>query len=59
MEFDVSYAPTGEKALYYIRRVLFPFFTFTTLVCQTKDSSIHLIFSIYNRLFDHLERSMR
>ncbi|OQD74460.1 hypothetical protein PENANT_c174G02644 [Penicillium antarcticum] len=36
-----------------------PFFTLTTLVCRTKDSSIHLVFRIYNKLFDHLERSIR
>ncbi|KAJ6034170.1 hypothetical protein N7460_009987 [Penicillium canescens] len=49
----------GWRQIDYLLYILQPFFTFTTLVCQTKDSSIHLVFSIYNRLFDHLERSMR
>ncbi|KAJ6019888.1 hypothetical protein N7522_000596 [Penicillium canescens] len=49
----------GWRQIDYLLYILQPFFTFTTLVCQTKDSSIHLVFSIYNRLFDHLERSIR
>ncbi|KAJ9480686.1 hypothetical protein VN97_g12853 [Penicillium thymicola] len=48
----------GWRQIDYLLHILQPFFTYTTLVCQTNDSSIHLIFSIYNRLFDHLERSM-
>ncbi|KAJ5672840.1 hypothetical protein N7507_001967 [Penicillium longicatenatum] len=34
-----------------------PFFKFTTLLSKTKDVSIHLVFSIYNKLFDHLEKA--
>lgn len=49
----------GWRQIDYLLHVLQPFFIFTTLVCQTKDSSIHLVFGIYNRLFDHLERSIR
>lgn len=48
----------GWRQIDYLLYILQPFFTFTILVCQTKDSSIHLVFSIYNRLFDHLERSI-
>ncbi|KGO69277.1 HAT dimerization [Penicillium italicum] len=48
----------GWRQIDYLLHILQPFFTYTTLVCQTNDSSIHLIFSIYNKLFDHLERSM-
>ncbi|KAJ5681614.1 uncharacterized protein N7477_001554, partial [Penicillium maclennaniae] len=35
-----------------------PFFKFTTLLSKTKDVSIHLVFSIYNKLFNHLEKSI-
>lgn len=35
------------------------FFKFTSLLSQTKDVASHLVFSIYNKLFDHLERSIR
>jgi hypothetical protein len=34
------------------------FFQFTTAVSKTKDVTIHSVFSIYNKLFDHLETSM-
>lgn len=48
----------GWRQIDYLLCILQPFFTFTTLVCRTKDSSIHLVFRIYNKLFDHLERSI-
>lgn len=43
----------------YLLFILQPFFKYTTVVCTTKDSSIHLVFSFYNKLFDHLEKSIR
>jgi hypothetical protein len=49
----------GWRQIDYLLCILQPFFTLTTLVCRTKDSSIHLVFRIYNKLFDHLERSIR
>lgn len=49
----------GWRQIDYLLCILQPFFTLTTLVCRTKDSNIHLVFRIYNKLFDHLERSMR
>ena len=49
----------GWRQIDYLLCILQPFFTLTTLVCRTKDSSIHLIFRIYNKVFDHLERSIR
>jgi hypothetical protein len=48
----------GWRQIDYLLCILQPFFTLTTLVCRTKDSSIHLVFRIYNKLFDHLERSI-
>ncbi|KAG2000839.1 hypothetical protein GB937_010781 [Aspergillus fischeri] len=35
-----------------------PFFTFTTTLLKTKDITVHIIFSIYNKLFSYLERSI-
>lgn len=48
----------GWRQIDYLLCILQPFFMLTTLVCHTKDSNIHLVFRIYNKLFDHLERSM-
>lgn len=36
-----------------------PFFRFTTALSKTKDVTVHLIFAIYNKLFDHLEKSIK
>jgi hypothetical protein len=43
----------------YLLWITQPFFKFTTALCQTKDVTIHAIFSIYNKLFDHLEVSIQ
>ncbi|KAJ5742625.1 uncharacterized protein N7511_011357 [Penicillium nucicola] len=43
----------------YLLWITQPFFKFTSLLSQTKDVTIHLVLSIYNRLFDHLEKSIR
>lgn len=42
--------------LLYLTR---PFFDFTTALSQTKDATVHSVFGIYNKLFDHLEVSIR
>ena len=43
----------------YLLCITQPFFQFTTALSKTKDVTIHTVFNIYNRLFDHLERSIR
>lgn len=43
----------------YLLIVTQPFFQFTSIVSKTKDVTVHGIFSIYNRLLDHLEVSIR
>ena len=43
----------------YLLCIMRPFFQFTTALSKTKDVTIHTVFNIYNRLFDHLERSIR
>lgn len=35
-----------------------PFFYFTSVLPKTKDVTIHIVFSIYNQLFDHVEKSI-
>lgn len=35
-----------------------PFFQFTTILCQTKEVTIHIVFEIYHSLFEHLEKSI-
>jgi len=42
----------------YLLYITQPFFQFTNALSKTKDVTIHLIFGIYNKLFDHLEKSI-
>jgi hypothetical protein len=42
------------RQIEYLLSLTQPFFKFTSLLSQTKDVTIHLVFSIYNKLFDHL-----
>lgn len=46
------------KQIDYLLSITQPFFNFTTVLSKTKDVTIHIVFSIYNQLFDHLERSI-
>ena len=36
-----------------------PFFEYTTEISKTRDVTSHLVFKIYNALFEHLEKSMK
>lgn len=47
------------RQIEYLLWVTQPFFRFTSALSRTKDVTAHLIFEIYNNLFDHLERSIR
>jgi hypothetical protein len=42
----------------YLLCILEPFHRFTTLLCKTKNVTIHRVFKVYNKLFDHLEKSI-
>ncbi len=42
----------------YLLQLTKPFFLFTTALCKSKDVTVHNVFSIYNKLFDHLETSI-
>jgi len=43
----------------YLLQLTQPFFRFTTALSKTKDITVHTVFSIYNKLFNHLEVSIR
>jgi hypothetical protein len=43
----------------YLICITQPFYRFTTALSKTRDVTIHTVFSIYNHLFDHLERRIR
>ncbi|KAJ5215577.1 uncharacterized protein N7498_002009 [Penicillium cinerascens] len=45
------------KQIDYLLSITQPFFNFTSVLSKTKDVTIHIVFSIYNQLFDHLEKS--
>jgi hypothetical protein len=47
------------RQIEYLLWITQPFFKFTTALSKTKDVTIHIIFSIYNKLFNHLEASIR
>jgi hypothetical protein len=46
------------KQIDYLLSITQPFFNFTSVLSKTKDVTIHIVFSIYNQLFDHLEKSI-
>lgn len=46
------------RQIEYLLCLTQPFFEFTTALCKTKEVTVHIVFDIYNSLFDHLERSI-
>ena len=46
------------RQIEYLLWLTQPFFKFTTALSKTRDVTIHSIFGIYNRLFDHLDKSI-
>jgi hypothetical protein len=43
----------------YLITITQPFFEYTTELSKTRDITTHLVFKVYNALFDHLENSIR
>ncbi|KAJ5316470.1 hypothetical protein N7476_006777 [Penicillium atrosanguineum] len=43
----------------YLLCITEPFFDYTTQLSKTRDVTAHYIFKIYNKLFEHLEQSMK
>ncbi|KAJ5379647.1 uncharacterized protein N7496_002075 [Penicillium cataractarum] len=55
---DLVLSPDEWRQIDYLLTITQPFFTFTTTLSKTKDVSVHIVFGIYNMLFDHLEKSI-
>lgn len=49
--------PEEWRQIEYLLWITQPFFKFTTALSKTKDVTIHSVFGIYNKLFEHLETS--
>jgi hypothetical protein len=43
----------------YLLCITEPFFNYTTQLSKTRDVTAHYVFRIYNKLFEHLEQSMK
>lgn len=60
-EYDCKEMLLGDqewRQVDYLLCITEPFFDYTTQLSKTRDVTAHYVFKIYNRLFDHLERSM-
>ncbi|EED11525.1 hypothetical protein TSTA_008210, partial [Talaromyces stipitatus ATCC 10500] len=51
--------PVRPRALCLELGAVVPFHRFTTLLSKSKDVIIYWVFKVYNKLFDHLEKSIR
>ena len=47
-----------RRQIEYLLWITQPFFKFMTALSKTKDVTVHRVFGIYNRLFDHLDKSI-
>jgi hypothetical protein len=56
---DLALSQDEWRQIEYLLWITEPFFKFTTALSKTKDVTVHLIFGVYNKLFDHLEKSTR
>ncbi|CEJ62588.1 hypothetical protein PMG11_11085 [Penicillium brasilianum] len=43
----------------YLLCITKPFFDYTTQLSKTRDIAAHYVFRVYNKLFEHLEQSMK
>jgi hypothetical protein len=60
-QYDQSHFALSQeqwRQVDYLLCILEPFHRFTTLLCRTKNVTIHRVFKVYNKLFDHLEKSI-
>ncbi|KAJ5249580.1 hypothetical protein N7524_011896 [Penicillium chrysogenum] len=55
---DLMLYREGWRQIGYLLWITQPFFKFTTALSKTKDVTIHLVFKIYNNLFEHLDGSI-
>lgn len=56
---DLTLDQQEWRQIEYLLWITQPFFKFTTALSKTKDVTIHIVFEIYNKLFDHLEKAIR
>lgn len=56
---DLTLKTEDWRQIEYLLWITRPFFEFTTALSKTKDATIHIVFEIYNKLFEHLEKSTR
>lgn len=56
---DLTLSQDEWRQIEYLLWTTQPFFKFTTILCKSKDTSIHIVFEVYNNLFEHLEKSIR
>lgn len=47
------------RQIEYLLCITEPFFKFTTALSKTRDVTIYRVFYIYNRLYDHIDKSIR
>ena len=45
----------GWRQVEYLLLIMKPFFDFTNVLSKTRDVTVHHVFSIYNKLFNHLD----
>lgn len=55
---DLMLTEDEWKQIDYLLLITQLFFNFTSVLSKTKDVTIHIVFSIYNQLFDYLEKSI-
>ena len=56
---DLTLSEDEWRQIEYLLWITQPFFKFTTVLCKSKDTTIHIVFEIYNNLFEYLEKSTR
>lgn len=56
---DLTLSEDEWRQIEYLLWITQPFFKFTTVLCKSNDTTIHIVFEIYNSLFEHLEKSTR
>ena len=56
---DLTLSEDKWRQIEYLLWITQPFFKFTTVLYKSKDTTIHIVFEIYNNLFEYLEKSTR
>jgi hypothetical protein len=62
IEYDREYLLLNDeewRQIDYLLCITEPFFIYTTQLSKTRDVTAHYVFKIYNKLFEHLEQSMK